>query len=140
MRALVIYESLTGNTKRAALAIVGALRASGAEAKACPITAIDYGALSAADLVLVGTWTDGMILVGQRPGRAGRIRKLPVMNGKRAAGFCTYAVDPGHAVDKLLNLLEDRGADVIGGIAIRRNDIEGGVRRFIDGLLQAGVA
>lgn len=133
----MIYESLTGNTKRAAHAMLAHLRASGVEAGVCPITAIDYAALSGADLVLVGTWTDGMIFLGQRPGRAGRLRKLPVMNGKRAAGFVTYAVDPGHAVDKLLALLEGRDADVVGGMAIRRNDIEGGAQRFVEGLLQA---
>lgn len=140
MRALVIYESLTGNTRRAALTMAKVLQGAGVGATVCPITAIDYGALSAADLVVVGTWTDGMILVGQRPGRAGRLRKLPVMAGKRAAGFCTYAVDPGHAVDKLLGILEARGAEVVGGMAIRRTDIDGGVRRFVDGLLAAVAA
>ena len=137
MRALVIYESLTGNTRRAAQCIASELRASGAHAAACPITAIDYGALSAADLVIVGTWTDGMILVGQRPGRAGRLRRLPVVNGKQAGVFCTYAVDAGRTVEKLMDILEGRGADVIGGMAIRRNDIEAGARRFVQSLLQA---
>src|SRR5687767_563896 len=75
VRAVVIYESLTGNTRKAAELIAGDLRAAGHEAVACPTTAVDYQALHAADLVVVGGWTDGLFFVAQRPGRAGRLRK-----------------------------------------------------------------
>ena len=140
MRAIVIYESLTGNTKRAAGLIGAGLRKAGVPAPVCPITRIDYQALADADLVVFGTWTDGIFIVGQRPGRAGRIRKLPVMRGKRCVVYCTYAIDPGKTLDKLTAILEERGADVLGGMAIRRTNIEGGVREFVERLLDVVAA
>ena len=69
MNAVVIYESLTGNTAKAGRAIAAGLTAGGVPTEAFPITAIDYQALADAELVIVGSWTDGLILFGQRPGR-----------------------------------------------------------------------
>ena len=57
--------------------IADELRAAGHDAVACPTTDVDYQALHEADLVVVGGWTDGLFFVGQRPGRAGRLRNLP---------------------------------------------------------------
>lgn len=130
MKAVVIYESLTGNTRRAAGFIAAELEAGGMGATALPVTAIDYQSLAEADLVVVGSWTDGLFFVGQRPGRAGRLKKVPYISGKKCAVYCTYAVDPGKVLDKMVALMEERGAEVIGGMAIRRSDLEGGARDF----------
>ena len=83
MNAIVIYESLTGNTKKAAGLMGRELRVAGHNATVCNITAIDYQALADAELVIVGSWTDGIIFFGQRPGRAGRIRTMPTLAGKK---------------------------------------------------------
>ena len=135
MRALVIHESLTGNTEKAAHLIVENLAAAGVEAVACAATSVDYQALADADLVIVGSWTDGLILFGQKPGRAARIAQLPFLTGKRAAVYCTYAIDKGRTIDKLEDLVRGRGADVIGGMAIRRNRLAEGSAEFVDRLL-----
>ncbi|HEV8298192.1 MAG TPA: flavodoxin family protein [Acidimicrobiales bacterium] len=137
-RAIVIYESLTGNTRRAAERIARELDASGVSTAACPIMHIDYPALAAADMVIVGTWTDGIFVVGQRPGRAGRLwLNLPAIDRKRTAVYCTYAINPGKTLAKLGNIVAGRGGDVIGGYAIRRNRIEAGAETFVDRLLDA---
>lgn len=135
MRTVVIYESLTGTTREAAEVIAAELRADGGEVTVCPITRVDLAALSAADLVVVGSWVDGFVFLGQRPGRAGRLRGMPVIDGKKAAVFCTYAVDPGKTLTKLSDLVADRGGDVIGGVAIRRTAVEEGARDFVDRVL-----
>ena len=135
MNALVIYETLTGNTARAAEHIVAELAAGGVEASACPTTDVDYAALAAADLVIVGSWTDGLFLFGQKPARSGRLAALPFMTGKRCAVYCTYAVETGRTLEKLEDIMRGRGADVIGGMAIRRNDLAGGAREFVARLL-----
>lgn len=135
VRTVVVYESLTGTTREAAELIGAELRAQGAEAVVCPIDDVDLTALAAADLVVVGSWVDGFIFVGQRPGRAGRLRGLPVIDGKKAAVFCTYAVDPGKTLTKLSDLVAERGGDVVGGIAIHRRKLEEGVTDLVDRLL-----
>lgn len=137
MKAVVVYESLTGNTRKAAIRIAAELQAAGVEAAVCPITRIDYEALSVADMVIVGSWVDGFVFVGQRPGRAGRFRGFPAINGKRCAVFCTYAVDPGQTLNKLADLMRGHGADVVGGMAISRLHIDEGARELVDRLLAA---
>ncbi len=135
MNALVIYESLTGNTARAARLIGDGLSEAGITTVTCPVTAVDYEALSRADLVVIGTWTDGIVVAGQRPGRAARLRGLPAMGGKRAAVFATYAIAPGKVLDKLVAIVEDRGAEVLGGMTIRRDRLERSAGEFVDRLL-----
>jgi hypothetical protein len=136
--AIVIYESLTGNTRKAGDRIARELEGAGISAAACPITHIDYPALAAADVVIVGTWTDGLVLFGQRPGRGGRLwMKLPAIDRKRTALYCTYAVAPGKTLEKLGVLVSGRGGDVIGGYAIRRTKIDQGAATFVDRLLSA---
>jgi hypothetical protein len=133
--AVVIYESLTGNTARAGQAIAAELTEQGVPTRAFPITKIDYQALSDADLVIVGSWVDGLILVGQRPGRLGRVKGMPALAGKRAVVYLTYAIDPGKALQKMSDAVAARGADVLGGQVIRRDKLEEGVDEFVDRVL-----
>jgi hypothetical protein len=135
MQAVVIYESLTGNTRKAAELIAEELRSAGHEAVACPTFDIDYGALQRADLVVVGGWTDGLFFVGQRPGRASRLRKLPALAGKRAVCFVTYAIDAGRTLEKLSAIVEGLGATVEGGMTIRRDKLVEGARDFAERVL-----
>lgn len=136
MDAVVIYESLTGNTAKAGQAIAAGLTRAGLPTQAFPITRIDYQALSVADLVIVGSWVDGFVVVGQRPGRLGRIKGMPALAGKRAVVYLTYAIDPGKALQKMSDAVAARGADVLGGQLIRRDKLEQGVADFVDRVLQ----
>jgi hypothetical protein len=137
-RAIVIYESMTGNTRKAGERIARELDAAGVPTAACPIMHIDYPSLAAADMVIVGSWTDGIFVVGQRPGRAGRLwLNLPAIDRKRTAVYCTYALNPGKTLEKLGTLVSGRGADVVGGYAIRRSRIDEGAETFVDRLLAA---
>jgi flavodoxin len=140
VNAIVIYESLTGNTKKAAQLMGKQLTRAGVSATVSNITSVDYQALADADLVIVGTWTDGVVFFGQRPGRAGRIRNMPTLVGKKAFVFCTYAVDQGKTLNKLSALVQARGAQVLGGMAIRRTSIDQGVSDFVGRLLDAVAA
>ena len=135
MRAVVIYESLTGNTAKAAELIGQHLVEGGISATVFPTTQVDFQAVADADLVIVGSWTDGLFFFAQKPAKAGRLSLLPLLNGKTCAVFCTFALDPGKTIDKLTDLMTERGADVIGGMTIRRNQLEDGARDFVDRVL-----
>ncbi len=137
MQAIVIYESLTGNTEKAGREIADQLTAAGIPTVASPITQIDYSALSAADLVIIGSWVDGIFIAGQRPGREGRLKKMPVIDGKQAAVYCTYALKDGKTLEKLAAIVQERGGDVIGGYAIRRDRLARDTTSFVDRLLGA---
>jgi sulfite reductase alpha subunit-like flavoprotein len=137
MNAAIIYESLTGNTKKTAHLIAAQLIKAGVGVSVSNVTNVDYQALEVADLVIVGTWTDGMIIAGQRPGRAARLYHLPVLDRKRCLVYITYAIDPGKSLQKLTKIMEERGANVLGGMAIKRNNLEGGAQDFVTRLLAA---
>jgi len=134
--AVVIYESLTGNTAKAGQAIAAGLTEAGVPTQAFPIKHIDFQALSRADLVIVGSWVDGLVVVGQKPGRLGRIKGMPALAGKKAVVFLTYAIDPGKALQKMSDAVAARGAEVLGGQIIRRDKLEEGVTDFVDRVLQ----
>lgn len=140
MSAIVIYESLRGNTQRAGELIAASLTAGGVPATACAIDAIDLQALSDADMVIVGSWTDGFFFFGQRPGRPWRLAKLPVIDGKKAFVYCTYAKDPAQTLSHLGGIVRRRGGDVRGGFAIHRKNLDGGALEFVTRLLGSEAA
>jgi hypothetical protein len=130
MKAVVIYESLTGNTRYLADCVAGELAASGVGVTVCPAAEVDLQALSDADLVYVGSWTDGIFVVGQRPGRAGRIKNLPAMRGKKVVVYCTYALNPGGVLGKIASMVRWLGGEVVGELAVNRKRLDDGAREL----------
>ena len=135
MKATVIYESLTGNTRKAGEKIAEELNRSGIDTVACSIKMIDLQHLSESDLVVIGSWVDGMFFFGQKPAGVRRLVELPVIHGKKAAVYCTSALETGKTLEKLQGIVERRGGDVIGGMAIRRNKIHDESVEFVDRLV-----
>ncbi|HJP17000.1 MAG TPA: flavodoxin family protein, partial [Acidimicrobiales bacterium] len=101
MKIVVLHQSRTGNTKRAAELIGGAVQSSGASVAVRPVSNIDYKELADADLIFVGTWVDGLILLGHRPGDSGKIKKVPKLWNKKVVAFMTHAINPGNAAEKM---------------------------------------
>ena len=124
MNVVVIHQSRTGNTRRAAELLGGAAALAGATVAVRPVTNIDYKELAEADLVFVGTWVDGLILFGHRPGDTGKVRQIPKLWDKKVAAFMTHAVNPGNAADKLSALLEGHGAEVVAARSLNRRRLE----------------
>ena len=124
MKIVVLHQSRTGNTKKAAELIGGAVQSSGAEVTVRPISNIDYKELADADLIFVGTWVDGLILLGHRPGDSGKIKKVPKLWNKKVVAFMTHALNPGNAAEKMTSLLEEHGATVIAARSLNRHKLE----------------
>ena len=124
MNVVVIHQSRTGNTRRAAELIGGAAALAGATVAVRPVTNIDYKELAEADVVFVGTWVDGLILFGHRPGDTGKVRQIPKLWDKKVAAFMTHAVNPGNAADKFSALLEGHGGTVVAARSLNRRRLE----------------
>ena len=92
MKVLVLFESNTGNTRTVAESIGGAARAAGAEVNVRSVRHIDLHELSTADVVFLGTWVDGLILFGHRPGGVGASQAYPlwITNGWRCSAPTPY--------------------------------------------------
>src|SRR5690606_33685443 len=93
--------------------------------------------LAEADIVFVGTWVDGMIVAGHRPGGAGKLRRMPVIDGKRVAAFMTYAVHAGKALGRFVRVLEERGGTVVAAALLRRDRLDRGVSELVREALSA---
>jgi len=138
VKTALLVESLTGNTWKAADKVADLLAQ-----ERWTITGLskvkqpDYASIQEADLVLVGTWVHGAFVFGQAPWAVSNIANLPSMRGKRVAGFCTFALDPGNALDKLNQALGDTGAYVIGGLAMSRGKLDQHSEIFAERLLDA---
>lgn len=100
----------------------------------------DHASIQQADLVLVGTWTHGLFVVGQGPWGAGALSQLPAMKGKKAAVFCTFALNPARTLDKMTSIISGVGADVIGGFAMNRRHLDRNAHEFAGRLLDAAPA
>ena len=138
MKAALIIESLTGNTWKAGERIGADLEQEGWTITGLTkLKAPDYAAIQDADIVLVGTWVHGLFVVGQTPWAAAAISNLPAMRGKRAAVFCTFALNPGKSLDKLTAAVEATGASVVGGLALSRSKLEAHSEEFAARLVAA---
>ncbi len=136
MKAALLVESLTGNTWSAAEMIADKL-----QQERWSITGLsrvgnpDLASIQRADIVLVGTWTHGFFVVGQAPFALGKVANLPTMRGKRAACFLTFALNAGTSIDKLTDAVGQTGAEVVGGLEIKRNYLPAHTDVFVERLL-----
>ena len=141
MKAAFLVESLTGNTWKAAELVASELQDAGWDITGLSkVRQPDHASIQQADLVLVGTWTHGLFVVGQAPWGAGALSQLPAMRGKKAAVFCTFALNPAKTLDKMTSIIGGVGADVIGGFAMNRRHLDRNANEFAGRLLDAAPA
>lgn len=138
MNVVVIYESMRGHTRAAAEMIAGISLPAGIDVSVRDSTDLDFSELSAADLIFVGCWTDGLFFFGQKPGNAFKLKaSIPVLDRKRVAVFCTYAVNPGKTAKKLGEMMEDKGAEIVATASLHRDLDADAVRDFVADALDA---
>ena len=137
MDAVIIYESLTGTTQRAARLIGDGFYDHQIGSQLFPLASVDPAAIDAADVVIIGTWTDGLLIVGQKPARKKKLRELPRLDGKPCFVFCTYAIHPGKTLPKLTKLVTELGGQVLGGLTVRRDHVDEDIADFVAGAAPA---
>jgi len=131
MKAAILFESLTGNTRKAAELIATNLQQEGwGITGVCPVRRPEMAAIQDADMVIVGTWVHGLFVVGQQPWGLGAIGHLPAIKGKLAATYCTFALNPGTTLDRLDTAVSGLGATVIGGLALNRSKLRDHTEEF----------
>ena len=124
MKAAILFESLTGHTRTAGELIANNLQQSGwGITGVSPVRKPEMASIQDADVIIVGTWVHGLFVVGQAPWGLGAIAGLPAMQGKLAATFCTFALNPAKTLDKLDGAVSRLGAEVIGGLALHRSKL-----------------
>ena len=133
-RVLIAYESRGGRTAEAARIIARELRPTGAVVRAVPLNQVSITELSETDLLVVGTWVEGLLVTHVEPAKAAQqwLASLPRLAGLRTAAFCTYGLSPRSALATLRAGLEAHGTRVLGQDAFgpKMSDIQAGAARF----------
>lgn len=127
-KAIIIYESKFGNTKRAGETIVEGMKESGVEAVLSELKEVDLNQLASFDAVLVGSPTH---MGGATRGIRKFIDKLGKLNleGKMVAFFdCHASPESGKAVGKMEKQLGEKAPGlklVSPGLSLRVEGMRG---------------
>ena len=125
---------------KVAQAIRDEIRAAGRQATCAAFGTVDTGTFAASEALIVGAWIEGMFLIKVRPADAAMdgIAALPDLERRPAAVFCTFAISPSDALDRMANALQRRGARPVParGEFRRRRKLEA-VPAFVERVLAA---
>ena len=96
-RALVVHHSKMGKTRRFAETIGKHLRGLGIETTVASLTTFRPEMLEGVDLVLLGAWTHGLMVVAQHPDEdwVEYARSLPPLGTRKVGLFTTYLIATG---------------------------------------------
>jgi len=112
---LVAFESRGGHTEALARSLAGTLEQTGAKARVRRLAEIGLEDVADADLVVLGTWVEGLVVANVGPAKTTRaaIAGLPELGATTFATFCTYGVAPKGTLGELRRLLDARGGTVV---------------------------
>lgn len=123
-RALVCYESRGGRTAAIARQLGDLLYAEGVRVQVLPLDRVGPDELATADLVVAGTWVEGLVVAKVGPAKATTtwLGHLPRLAGRPVGLFCTYAVNPRGTLDLMARGAAERGGEVVATAAFGRGD------------------
>ncbi len=132
MKISIIFDSQRGATRTAAGAMHDIFLAGGNTCETWSVQQADPSSAAEADLLCVGSWTQGLFVIGQHATKATMdfIERLPDLDGRRAVVFCTYRLATGALLPSMADALERRGADVIGQFQFRGPQPDSSFRSF----------
>jgi menaquinone-dependent protoporphyrinogen IX oxidase len=133
MRFAIVYDSRTGTTKSAAEKMTELVISKGHECDLVPVQAADSAAVSAADAVCIGSWTEGLFFILQHATKATtEFVSTLSLDGKPAAVFCTYKTSAGKMLPKMAAAMTARGANVTGQLKARGPVVPPGFESWVD--------
>ena len=96
-RAVIVYRSRTGTTRRLAEEIGRFLASRDIEPRVVSVGDCDVHALHDVDFLLLGAWTSGLMVVRQHPDQpwVDFVREIPPATAPRVALFTTYKLATG---------------------------------------------
>ncbi len=134
--AAVVYCSKTGRTQRYAEEIGTYLSTKGVEVSVASVADADLAQVAAADLVLLGSWTSGLMVVLQHPDGPwiSFVRELPRLGG-RVGLFTTYKLLAGSVFSRMRDHLAGK-AEVVLTLKSRDSHLDEAGRRALDAFVR----
>jgi flavodoxin len=111
-KALIVFQSKTGITKKFAGEIKEYISGKGIQADMIPSKDYQNGMADQSDYLLLGCWTAGFMLLFQHPDAEWKrfAGKLPSLSGKKTALFTTYKVATGSMFKSMRKYIADANA------------------------------
>ena len=121
MNIAIVYDTRTGTTARAAQEMGKVLEDLDHQCQVQYIGQAKPADVSKADLICVGSWVQGLFIIGQHPteGTMEFIERLENIAGKQTIVFCTYKLASGSTLRQMANALEGKGAKILGQFKFR---------------------
>ena len=121
-RAAVVYHSRTGTTHSLAERIAACFTERKIETRVLPIWECTNEALTDLDYLMLGCWTDGLMLILQHPEQpwVDFARRLPPLAVPRVGLFTTYTLATGSMFRKMRHHLRGKIGAV--GIELKSRD------------------
>ena len=136
-RAMIVYRSQTGTTRRLAEEIGAFLSTRDIDPQVVSVGECDVNTLGEVDYVLLGCWTSGLFIVGQHPDRpwVDFTRALPAITRPRIGLFTTYRLATGSMFGQMRRHLAGRTPDP--GLELKSRDgrLTESNRRALDGFI-----
>jgi flavodoxin len=109
-RAVIVYRSRTGTTRRLAEEIGAFFASRSVDAQVVSVGECDLQALPDVDYLLLGCWTSGLMIVAQHPDQpwVDFARAMPVLAGPRIGLFTTYKLATGSMFGQMRRHLAGR--------------------------------
>lgn len=138
MNITILYNTRAGHTKILAENIANIVSIQGHKPTLKSVIEVSKADIDSADMLFIGTWVHGMILFNVRPANAELwVKSLPDLRGKPVATFCTYAFNPRKSLTLLNDLLQQRGAKIVGQQAFQRDRLDANIEGFVTGVIDA---
>jgi flavodoxin len=133
-KAVIIYHSRSGTTKKFAEEIGSYLKAKGLDAQVCSTIQYRPEVLENADYLFFGCWTSGLFFIRQKPEQPWIefAARLPSMHASKIAYFTTYKILAGSMFKNMYKQLEGRFAPPELELKSRSSALSKGDQRAID--------
>ena len=135
--AVVVYRSATGTTRQLAEEIGAHLESRGRATSVQSVGDADPASLAGADLVLLGCWTSGLLVVAQHPDEPWMafVRDMPTLGRARVGLFTTYKLATGSMFPRMRKALDGKAAGVDLELKSRDGHLSDAGRAALDRLL-----
>lgn len=111
-KAIIIYQSKTGTTKKYAQEISSYIQEKQTETYCIPVEKYQEGMLHGTDYLLLGCWTKGLMVISQKPDKiwADFAKNITVPQNTKVALFATFKIRTGSMFKNMIKCVnhEDR--------------------------------
>jgi flavodoxin len=138
-KAIVLYQSKTGITKRLAEEISKYITSKGIEAQSLPVADYKDGLIDDSDYVLLGCWTSGFLLFFlQHPDSIWKqfANKLSGLKDKKIALFTTYKIATGSMFNNMRKNLGAHGEQAMVELRSKKGNLTEENKKVLDGFLE----